>query len=351
MKSATAKTVFVILLVVLLLLAAVSGFVWWKTSHAQDALAAQRQAADEVKTLQAAVGPSGVTGTRKDQLESDLDEQLEALNTSAVEDAQPDSTRSATDVQSLAEQISRSSQRIYHLASNPSLSADESATLTSMSVGQWATAQSLDGKLGEVVAPSSASGRSLEDLTGLGQNASLEAKGLCPAMSDSDTDQASAGASSQKAGDDSDARDSDELTKVLTGLYKATWTESYVQARQDVDHVPSETSARVDVAAEAHGSQLQQLRSGLDKTCSTIPQPKPAYDVPDDISTDPWKVVSAQADNLSSESMALIRAQDPGDGDARGSGSWTAWGARSLALNTAVAAQADGDVPALPGIS
>ena len=61
--------------------------------------------------------------------------------------------------------------------------------------------------------------------------------------------------------------------------------------------------------------------------------------------------MTGQADHLAHESMALIRTQDPGKSGVHGTKSWTAWGARSLALNTVVSSQVSGDIPALPGIS
>ncbi|WP_129360632.1 hypothetical protein [Rothia uropygioeca] len=351
MKTSAAKTIFVFLLIVLLLLAAVSGFVWWRTTHNQGGVAAQQQAAAELKSLQAAVRSSGVAGSQKDSLESDLHEQLDALNRSAVEDAQPEEDHAPQDVPGLAQRMTQSSQRIYDLASNTGLSSDESATLTSISVGQWATVQLLNGTLAEVDDPSSAASRELKDLTGLGQNEALKADGLCPAMSDDAKDKASGGAGSQQADDGSNAEDSENLTKVLTGLYTSTWSESYFQARQDVDNIPKDTSDRIVVAAKIHSSQLQQLRAGLDQNCSAMPQPKAAYKLPHGAARDPGKIMAEQADHLGSESIGVIRSQKPGKSDAQGSGSWTAWGARSLALNTAISTQISGDVPALPGIS
>lgn len=349
MKIAAAKTLFVIVLVVLLVLLAASAFVWWRTSHGQGGVDAQQKAAAELKTLRAGIESSGVSGFQKENLESDVDEQLDALNRTAVDKAEADESRRPTDLRGLTDEITRSSKTVYDLASTDGLSSDEAATLVSIAVNQWGTVQLFNGSLGEVSDASSTASAQLKDMTGLGQNQALDAKGMCPAMSDDAKDKASAGSASGDSKRGS-SKDSKELSDILTGLYSSSWAESYFQAREDVDGTAEDTAKRLDVAASVHSSQLQQLRAGLDQACESVPQPHAAYDLPDD-TKDPGKVMTGQADHLAHESMALIRTQDPSKSGVHGTKSWTAWGARSLALNTVVSSQVSGDIPALPGIS
>ncbi|WP_269929080.1 hypothetical protein [Kocuria massiliensis] len=350
MRATLSKTVFTILVVVLLILGAIAGYAWWRLNHHDAGYDAQHNAAVELKTLQESLDGSDLPAQSKEALGHDISDQLEALNRTAVEEARADHDAEKLTTSSAAARLDGSAKKLYVLSGTQGIDPDEQATLVSMAVSHWASARQLDGTLQQVADPKSAGSQSLASMTGLSRGDTFDASGLCPAAS-GDAKASPSGASSNQgsASKDPDAEDSDGLSAVLTGLYRSTWAESYYQARSDVDHLPEDTTAYLGGSAAVHDAQLGQLRADLGRHCSTIPQPQAAYSVSGTEETDPSSVLSDQAKHLAQQSLSVVRSEPAASGDATGARSWRAWGANSLALNTALAAQVDADVPALPG--
>ena len=83
MRATVPKT----LTLVLILLLAGGGLLWWRVQDNRPARDAQRQAAADLKSLQAQVRASSAEASRKDPMLADLDEQLKALDAGVVEQA------------------------------------------------------------------------------------------------------------------------------------------------------------------------------------------------------------------------------------------------------------------------
>lgn len=357
MRATLGKTVFTILVIVLVILGAVAGYAWWRLNHHGAGYDAQRDAAVELKTLQEDLEGSDVPAGAKDGLAHDISEQLDALNHTAVDDAQPNRGAEKLTASTATARLDASAKKLYVLSGTQGIDADDQATLVSMAVNHWATARQLDGTLEQIADPNSAGSRSLAAMTGLSKGDTFDATGLCPPASGEASGSAS-GSSSSASGSsgaqssgaiDAKAEDSDGLSSVLTGLYRSAWAESYYQARSDVDHLPEDTTKYLGESSTVHEAQLGQLRADLGRHCASIPQPQAAYSVSDASTKDPSGVLSDQAKYLAQQSLSVVRSDRAASGEATGTHSWRAWGTNSLALNTALAAQVDADIPALPG--
>lgn len=347
MRATFSKTLFTILVVVLLVLGAIAGYAAWRLNRNDGNYDAQREAAAQLKTLQESLRNTDLPQDSRDALNSDLSTQLEALNRTAVDEAQADSHATPTTRANAGKNLDDAAERLYALAGTPGIETDESAVLISISVSQWSSARLIDGSVSDLGNPDSAGSQSLSHMTGLSRGDSFEGSGLCPAVSEQESASASNSASASQA---PDAQDSEELASLLKGLYRSTWAESYYQARSDVDGIPDSTTRLVGESSSIHDDQLRSLRAALGKSCSSIPQPKAAYSIEDHGEQNPAQVLADQAEYLAQQSLSVVKSDPAATGQATGPASWRAWGTTSLALNTALAARETSDVPALPGV-
>ncbi|MBG7588085.1 hypothetical protein DEU33_1100 [Kocuria sp. AG109] len=323
MRATVPKTLTLVLAIVLILLLAGGGLLWWRVQDNRPARDAQRQAAADLKSLQAQVRASSAEASRKDPMLADLDEQLKALDAGVVEQAAGTQPQATPDLTGLAASYDDSAARLLKLSRSEHVDAQGAASLTSMAVAHWLTARQLTGRLVQVGQPGSAESRALAELTGVPAVGPLTEDGTCPAG-------------------DRDAKA--PAARLAAGWEEAVWSEQVLRARAGITGASERAVERADAAQTGHEAQLTQLRESFGSDCGTLPAPRAGYRVAE---SEPGAFVTAQSRELAGIGYAMLREQLEADADR--DAAWTRFAVRTLAVETALQASADLDIPALPG--
>lgn len=313
MRSALPRTLTVLFAVLLLVLAAAGAWAAHRGQEEAPGAAAEARTAGWLEDLR--TGSAAVDAARRTALVEDLDAQEQTLAEDARTSPQrPDGRQAPHDAAGLAAEYRAAGTAVLHEARTAD-DADRAARLASIGASLWVSGLRLDGTSADLADASSAVSRDLADATGTAPSSDLSS-GSCPAGSVDDA---------------------------ARSLYRAQWAGSFLAARTDTDGLDQAGRTRLARATALFGDQLRQLREAHGADCGKLPAQQVGYRLADGQA---GTLVADESTALAGQSLTLWRAQaQAGQAD----GAWASWSLSWLVADTALQAEATGDVPALAG--